>query len=186
MSNIVTIVSSPRPESNSGAIANAILDGAMGLSTNIIKYYNLNSARNFSGCDACGECKKNGACAIHDGLTEVLKDLVSADIIIFSTPVYFNGPSSQFKTLLDRMYSFVVKGDENPIRGKKTILILTGAAPVEAISKVADDLRSVLVSAGFDVGEPIAYSTQGDSRHVTDDMEFLDKMRSIGLDFRNT
>ena len=171
MSNIEAIVSSPRGNGNTGTLVNAILDGAMGLSTNIIKYY--------------GKCRSEGRCVQNDGLTDILDNLAKADVAIFSTPVYFNGPSSQFKTLIDRMYSFYVQGDANPLKGKKAILVVSGSAPAGVVSSVGESIAAVLGSIGFDVYEIIAYSDEGGSKSAKDDHELLKRMNGIGLNLRN-
>ncbi len=186
MSNIVAIVSSPRPKGNSGILVNSILDGAMGLSTNIINYYNLNSARSFTGCNACEGCKKSGKCVLNDGLTGVLEDIVHADVVIISTPVYFFGPSAQLKALIDRMYSFCVQGDKNPLKGKKAILVVTASSPEEAIKPIAAEISKVMQFIGFSVDETVVYSDKGGSASVVADTGKLDEMRQIGLHFRNT
>ena len=185
MSNIEAIVSSPRDKGNTGTLVNAILDGAMGLSTNIIKYYGLSNVRSFYGCDACGKCKGEGKCVQNDGLTDILNDLVKADVAIFSTPVYFNGPSAQFKTLIDRMYSFYVQGDASPVKGKRAILVVSGSAPVGAVTSVGEGIAAVLGSVGYDVYEIIAYSDEGGSKSAKDDHELLKRMNEIGLSLRN-
>jgi len=185
VSNIEAIVSSPRDKGNTGTLVNAILDGAMGLSTNIIRYYGLSNIRSFYGCDACGKCRSEGKCVQNDGLTDILNNLAKADVAIFSTPVYFNGPSSQFKTLIDRMYSFYVQGDANPVKGKKAILVVSGSAPAGVVSSVGESIAAVLGSVGFDVYEIIAYSDEGGSKSAKDDHELLKRMNDIGLNLRN-
>ena len=185
MSNIEAIVSSPRDKGNTGTLVNAILDGAMGLSTNIIKYYCLSNIRSYYGCDACGKCKAEGKCVQNDGLTDIIDNLAEADVAIFSTPVYFNGPSAQFKTLIDRMYSFYVQGDANPVKGKKAILVVSGSAPAGIVSSVGENIVAVLGSIGFDVYEIIVYSDEGGSKNAKDDHELLKRMNDIGLNLRN-
>ena len=185
MSNIEAIVSSPREKGNTGTLVNAILDGAMGLSTNTIKYYSLAHARSFYGCDACGKCKAEGRCVQNDGLTDIINDLAKADVAIFSTPVYFNGPSAQFKTLIDRMYSFYVQGESNPVKGKRAILVVSGSAPVEVVTSVGEGIAAVLGSVGYEVYEIIAYSDEGGSKNAKDDQELLKRMNDIGLNLRN-
>jgi multimeric flavodoxin WrbA len=186
MSNVVAIVSSPREKGNSGTAVNAILDGAMGLSTNIIQYYNLNSIRSFNGCDACGQCAEQKKCVLQDGLTGILNSLEKADVVIFSTPVYFGGPSSQFKTLLDRMYSFYVQGEGSPVRGKKAITVMSGSAPEEVIAQASAHLSGNLKALGFEILDEVIFSDMGGQKCAKDDREFLDRMRGIGLHFRNT
>ena len=53
-------------------------------------------------CTGCDACKSNGGCVFDDGMGEVLRRFDDSDMVIFATPVRFNGPSSQIKTVLDR------------------------------------------------------------------------------------
>ncbi len=65
MSKVVAIVSSPRHEGNSATIVDSIIDGAMGLSTNIISLHCLHTML-IHGCNACGACKVKGHCVTED------------------------------------------------------------------------------------------------------------------------
>ena len=78
------------------------------------------------GCDACGDCKKTGYCSIQDDFSVTLfNKLEDPDVkgIIFATPVYFGGMTSQLKALLDRCVVFRRKGFlwENRVAGVLTI-----------------------------------------------------------------
>lgn len=61
---------------------------------------------NLSGCYACDGCKQNGGhCICQDDSDTVIQNIVKADMIIFGTPVYWWGMSSQLKMVLDKFYS---------------------------------------------------------------------------------
>lgn len=107
MAKVVAVISSGREESDAESIVNAILDGAMGLSTNVIKLYDIQKLRNVNGCKGCHMCKSSGICVISDDIADIINDIREADCVIFSTPVYFSGPSAQFKMLEDRMFSLI-------------------------------------------------------------------------------
>jgi len=70
-------------------------------------------------------------CVVNDGLTDVLKAIREADVLLMASPVYFGQVSGQVKCLIDRMYSFLKPTYmENADRsrldfGKKAILIAT-------------------------------------------------------------
>lgn len=118
MGKIVAILSSPRQKGNSFDIVNAILDGAMGLSTNVIKLHRLDNLRSFHGCRACMGCKKSNACVQQDDVSQILEDMMDADCVIFSTPVYFGSPNAQYKVLEDRMFSFIHGDGSKAMTGK--------------------------------------------------------------------
>lgn len=84
------------------------------------------SQYDIKGCDACDDCKKTGYCSINDKFSSELYDkLADEDVkgIIFASPVYFGGMTSQLKALLDRCVVFRRKGFmwENRIAGVLTI-----------------------------------------------------------------
>lgn len=55
-------------------------------------------------CTGCYSCwiKTPGECALKDDMAEILAALKQADLEIWSTPLYFFGPTALFKTCLDR------------------------------------------------------------------------------------
>ena len=152
MGKIVAVLASPRTKGNSSAIVDAIMDGAMGLSTNVMKLHRLDNLRSIHGCRSCNACKSKGHCVQSDDITEILEDISNADCVIFSTPVYFGSPNAQYKILEDRMYSFL-KADMSSIleKGKKAIVVVTCSGPVEEAMPIADKMYGVLSSIGFDI-----------------------------------
>ena len=62
-----------------------------------------------SPCMACEFChaEGKGKCAIDDDMTELRDMILSSDIVVFSTPVYFFSMSAQMKAAIDRMYAFL-------------------------------------------------------------------------------
>lgn len=55
-----------------------------------------------SPCIGCGYCAKTQGCAIKDDMQSLYKKIDEADIIIVSSPLYFNNVSAQLKTVIDR------------------------------------------------------------------------------------
>lgn len=58
------------------------------------------------GCDMCG---MNGDCIQKDKGNEILNKIISADAIIFASPVYYYNVSSQLKMMNDRFYAKTMK-----------------------------------------------------------------------------
>ena len=58
---------------------------------------------NFSHCISCYGCAKVPKCVVKDDLTDIYPILEESDMIIFSTPVYFNSVSALSKSFIDRM-----------------------------------------------------------------------------------
>lgn len=188
MSRIVAVVASPREEGNSNAIVDAILEGAMGLSTNIIDLYSLDGLRLVHGCRGCRVCKTSGRCAQDDEISDVLEAIRGADCTVFSTPVYFAAESAQFKVLEDRMFSFIgADGKSNLEAGKRAILVVTCSGPEDAAAAATvERLSAIIPRLGFDLTDTIVFSDAGGTRRAADDAGLMARAKAVGLTMRNT
>ncbi len=55
-------------------------------------------------CRDCRDCKKgNYVCTLNDGMKKIYPKMEKADLIIFGTPNYWNGPPAKMKLLIDRL-----------------------------------------------------------------------------------
>src|SRR5450756_588908 len=55
-------------------------------------------------CRSCGSCgtRTPGKCVLKDGIEDVMKTVVTADVMILLSPVHFGGYSATLKKVLDR------------------------------------------------------------------------------------
>ncbi len=81
--------------------------------------------KHMSFCTHCDYCLKNKECIFKDDLQELYELLGKADGIIFATPVYNGGVSSQIKTVMDRSRS-VVASDKDFFKHKIGMAIAAG------------------------------------------------------------
>ena len=51
-------------------------------------------------------CGYEGPCVQHDDVEEIRAKLLSADMVVFATPLYYYGMSAQLKTVVDRFCAF--------------------------------------------------------------------------------
>jgi multimeric flavodoxin WrbA len=58
-------------------------------------------------CDGCLKCHKSGKCVIKDDMQEIYQEMLAADGILWSTPVYFWSMTGQTKTVMDRTYALL-------------------------------------------------------------------------------
>lgn len=78
------------------------------------------------GCLGCNYCKTSGGnCITKDDGQMVAEKVLEADVVIFGSPVYWWGVTSQMKAAIDRIY---MKGEFLPQKTKKIGLITVGAA----------------------------------------------------------
>ncbi|MFR6099855.1 MAG: flavodoxin family protein [Longibaculum sp.] len=62
-----------------------------------------------SFCKGCLVCQKSQPCVIQDDANVIVEKMQKADVIVFSTPIYFYEMSGQMKTLIDRTNPLFIK-----------------------------------------------------------------------------
>jgi len=87
------------------------------------------------GCCACHKSPDGIACVQKDDVIEILEQMISSDLILFASPIYFWGFTAQIKALIDRSYSLVT-GYQSPehhslLKGKRIGLLVTGGDSYE-------------------------------------------------------
>ncbi len=119
---VLAISSSPRKDGNSDVLCDQFLKGAKeaGHEGKKIRLSELG----ISPCTACYGCTKSGRCVKDDGMTEIIEELIHADIIALATPVYFYSMCAQMKIMIDRCLP-----RHKEIKDKKFYFIVTAADP---------------------------------------------------------
>ena len=57
-------------------------------------------------CTGCVHCGYEGPCVQKDGVENIRRKILSADMLVFATPLYYYGMSAQLKALIDRFCAF--------------------------------------------------------------------------------
>jgi multimeric flavodoxin WrbA len=99
---VLGIVGSPRCGGNTETLVDEVLAGAEeagGLTDKVI----LNEL-DIAPCQACDACKKAGRCVQQDDMPALLEKMQRSPVWVLGTPVYWWGPTAQFKAFLDRWY----------------------------------------------------------------------------------
>jgi multimeric flavodoxin WrbA len=104
--NVLAIQGSPRPEGNTQAVLELVLEAAAkaGAKTEVIQ---LSELHDLAGCIECFGCQKTldkPGCIVEDDMQEVLAKAAAADAIVFATPVFCWAPSWYTKMVMDRFY----------------------------------------------------------------------------------
>lgn len=99
---ILIISASPRRNGNSDILCDQFISGANESGHETEKIFIKDKIINY--CTGCGYCsnKKNG-CSQKDDMTDILNKMISTDVIVMATPVYFYAMNGQMKTFIDRM-----------------------------------------------------------------------------------
>lgn len=59
-----------------------------------------------SDCIGCVSCGYDGPCVQKDDMEQIKQGILSADMVVFVTPLYYYGMSAQLKILIDRFCAF--------------------------------------------------------------------------------
>jgi multimeric flavodoxin WrbA len=98
--NVLIISTSPRKNGNSETLADAFAKGAADAGNTVEKVSLYDKTISF--CKGCLVCQKTGRCVIRDDADTVAQKMLTADVLVFATPIYYYEMCGQMKTMLDR------------------------------------------------------------------------------------
>jgi multimeric flavodoxin WrbA len=104
---VLGIMGSPRRQSNTDILLDKALEGAKEAGAEVEKV--LVSKLKISPCLEIYACLKDGNCAIKDDMELLYKKLIEADHIVFASPIFFYGITSQAKAIIDRCQALWVR-----------------------------------------------------------------------------
>ena len=101
MKKVIVISTSLRRGSNSDILADKFIEGAKMAGNEVEKISLVGKTIQF--CKGCFGCQKLGRCVINDDVNDIMAKVMKADVVVWSTPIYYYEMSGQMKTLIDRM-----------------------------------------------------------------------------------
>jgi multimeric flavodoxin WrbA len=120
---VLGIVGSPRRQGNTEVLVDEVLQGAADAGGRVEKV--LLTRLKIHPCTGCDACQETGECTFRDDMAGLLVKMREARVWVLGTPVYWWGPSAQFKTFLDRWYSKIfLPADRDTFRGHRVILAI--------------------------------------------------------------
>ena len=132
---ILAIVSSPRQGGNSELLVDEFITGAREAGHTATKV--ALREKKLAPCIACEACLGNGGiCVQKDDMKEILDQLIAADVIVLSTPVYYYSISAQLKTMIDRTLAGGGK-----LKNKEFYFIATAADGAHAMECTMNDMQ---------------------------------------------
>ena len=105
---VLVISTSLRTNANSEILAKETVRGAKDAGHNV-EFISLKD-KEIKFCKGCMACQKIGKCVINDDANEITAKMKEADVIVWTTPVYYYEMSGQMKTLIDRANSLYATG----------------------------------------------------------------------------
>ena len=135
--NILSIFGSPREKGNTAKVLSWVEDELKALGHEIERI-NL-SSKKINGCLGCLKCKDNlnePGCIQKDDGNLIIDKMVSSDVVIYASPLYYWGFSAQMKAFIDRchcLYRGVCGSAEHTsfVEDQRQALIVTAADPFE-------------------------------------------------------
>lgn len=133
-----------------------------------------------SDCIGCDLCKTGSGCRFSDDMDEVIERFLVADIILFATPVRFNGPSSQIKRVVDRFQ--VLWNSPDRLEGKTRYLglVMSAGSDDPDVAPILKIFRSFAVwFGGRWVGHAIVTGTDsGNADYMSPVSDFVSSLIS--------
>ncbi len=119
---LVALLGSPRKGGNTDILAERVIAGASeaGVETSSIALRTLK----ITPCTGCEQCWSKGrACIFDDDMARVYQAIAESDVLLFATPVYWYGPTTIMKTMIDRLVPLNRPQGRPMIEGKSAILV---------------------------------------------------------------
>jgi len=172
---VLGIIGSPRIGGNTEVLVDEVLAGAKEAGASIERVI-LNKLE-IKPCQACNSCYKTGNCAQKDDMKPLLEKLVQSDLWILGTPIYWWGPTAQFKAFLDRWYH----PKHQEFKGKKVIIVIPlGGGHVRYARHTTGLLEDVLNYLNIELIETILAPGFNRRGEVKKNADLLEKAHKVG------
>ena len=115
---VIGFVGSPRRNGNTEILVDEVLKGAKDAGSATSKV--ILDTLDIRPCKGCFACDKTGVCVQKDDMSGLVEQMKTSQVWVLGTPIYWWGPSAQFKAFLDRWVSI----SREHIRGKRVVLTI--------------------------------------------------------------
>ncbi len=126
---ILALIASPRKEGNTDIMAGEVLAGGQAAGASVSKLY-LDDYHVRPIAEVADNTGSRDDPRKDDDFPALLERFLAADIVIWSTPVYWSGPAAQMQCFLDRMSSYFNHPEyRERFRGKGHIVLCAFGRP---------------------------------------------------------
>ena len=126
---VLALIGSPRKQGNTDRMADEVLAGARQLGAVTSKIY-LDDHRVRPIGEVRDDTRRRDDPRSDDDFPGLLEQFLSADVVVWSTPVYWLGVSAQMKCFLDRMSSYFNRPEyAERFRGKGHVVLCAFGRP---------------------------------------------------------
>jgi len=133
---VLTLLGSPRKKGNTATILGRAETELLQCGFDVERVDIVD--HDIRGCMGCLKCRRvsdEPGCIQQDDTVTIFRKMMDADAVLYASPLYCWGFSSQMKALIDRHFC-LVKGYKTPqhlsfIQGKPTSLLVTCGGPIQ-------------------------------------------------------
>lgn len=119
---ITVITGSGRKFGTSAYLADEFIKGAKAAGNEVFRFDA--AFEDMRPCNGCGVCRKNGKCIQGGAFEKLVPEILVADMIVWTTPVYYMTMTAQLKMVVDRMYQLE---KDSRFKEKKSYILLATA-----------------------------------------------------------
>ena len=120
-------------------------------------------------CSGCGSCSRSGECVINDDMELLYRLVEENDIIVLAVPVYFSGPSSVIKQMIDRFQCVWAAGVKK--KNKIVALIVAGGNDSPVFSNTISIIKAFAATIGAEWAGELTVSGTDIIEDISDDLE---------------
>lgn len=160
----IIISGSRNPEGQTALVNKAIMKGMVdaGGEGNIVYL----PSGNYERCRQCendgwGICRSEGRCIISDDLESLADEIRGADVVVFSTPVYFGELSESLRAFMDRLRrTCIAEEGRAGIAGKKAVGVCVAGGGGGGAPNCCVSIERIMATTGYDVVDLIPVRRQ--------------------------
>ena len=174
--SVLGIVGSPRRNGNTEILVDVVLSAAEenGATTHKV----ILSKLDIGPCRACDACRKTGKCVQKDDMEELVIKMKNSDVLVLGTPIYWWGPTAQFKAFLDRWYGVY---DQGIFKEKETVLVIPLEDTTESTyNPILNMFKAIMEYLHMNHVATVLAPGVLERGAVRDHREFIDSAREIG------
>jgi multimeric flavodoxin WrbA len=117
---VLVLTSSPRLEGNSHNLAESVVAGARSAGHDVLLVDLATHVTHLlRDCRTCR--REDGQCAIEDGHKAIFDLYLTAEAVVYATPIWWYGISAQLKAFIDRIFCFI--SDSYPDAARARMLL---------------------------------------------------------------
>ena len=179
---ILTLNGSPRTNSNSMALAEAVLAELPGGATCVAVPGNI------LACSACGLCAAGAACPLdsHDAMPDLRAGLHDSDRLLVVSPLHFSSLAAPLVTAFSRLQPEWRSRPRPAMNAqtpqKKGALVVTGGSLYPNMFEAARIVTAAVFRTLGYAFSGMATASDTDALPVTDNLPALERARQIGVE----